>query len=111
MAAYTELHIDQGTDFSYNIAVVDAQTNANVNIASYVITSQMRKSFYSVNATAELTCTLHDTTNGIFSISLTAANTANIKPGRYLFDVKYDTGSSVRRALEGYITINPQVTK
>lgn len=111
MAAYVELNIDQGTDFSYNIAVVDAQTNANVNIANYAISSQMRKSYYSVNATADLICTLHDTTNGVFSISLTAANSANIKPGRYLFDVKYDTGTSVKRALEGYITINPQVTK
>lgn len=111
MANYIELFIDKGTDFNHTIVLNDPNTNANVNIAGYTISSQMRKSYYSVNVTANLTCTIFDSTNGVFNISMTAANTATIDDGRYVFDVKYDTGSTVVRAREGSIQVNPNVTR
>ena len=40
------------------------------------------------------------------------ANTANIKPGRYVFDViTIDTFNTKNRVLEGTITVTPSVTK
>jgi hypothetical protein len=45
-------------------------------------------------------------------MSLTDGQTANIKAGRYLFDVEtVDTGGVVTRILEGIITVTPGVTK
>jgi hypothetical protein len=111
MADYTELQLDQGTTFNYTLVLNDDTTNANINISGYSISSQMRKSYYSVNATANLTCTVFDAANGVFNVSLTAANTANIKSGRYMFDIVYDTGEEVVRALEGTIRVNPRVTR
>ena len=43
---------------------------------------------------------------------MTAANTTNIKPGRYLFDVETtDLGGKVNRILEGIINVTPGVTR
>jgi hypothetical protein len=41
---------------------------------------------------------------------MTSANTSNIRPGRYLFDVKtINTSNVVSRILEGIVTVTPQV--
>ena len=45
-------------------------------------------------------------------MSLTAAQTAALKPGRYVYDLeltKADT--TISRIIEGVITIRPEVTK
>ena len=43
---------------------------------------------------------------------MNSATTANIKAGRYLYDVRMvDTSNVVTRVIEGIITIYPQVTK
>jgi hypothetical protein len=45
-------------------------------------------------------------------MSLAAANTSNIKAGRYLFDLETtDTIGTVNRVLEGIITVTPQITR
>jgi hypothetical protein len=110
MAAYVELYMDQGTTFNNVINITDDVTNASVNIAGYVITSQMRRSYYSANATANIVCSITNAANGEVTLSLAAANTANIRPGRYLFDVKsVNTSNVTSRILEGIITVTPQV--
>ena len=112
MASYVELYIDQGTTFNNVINLTDDVTNTPINISGYSVTSQIRRSYYSSNITANITCTLSNVANGQITMSMTAANTANIKAGRYVFDVKVvDTGSVTSRILEGIITITPQVTK
>ena len=110
MAAYVELYMDQGATFNNVINITDDVTNTPVNVSGYTVTSQMRRSYYSVNATANIVCTITDASNGEVTMSLSAANTANIKAGRYLFDVKtVDTLDVVSRILEGIITVTPQV--
>ena len=110
MAAYVELYMDQGATFNNVINITDDVTNTPVNVSGYTVTSQIRRSYYSVNATANIVCTITDASNGEVTMSLSAANTANIKAGRYLFDVKTVDGSNVvSRILEGIITVTPQV--
>lgn len=110
MAAYVELYIDQGTTFNNIINITDDVTNAAVNVSGYTVTSQMRRSYYSANATANIVCTITDAGNGEITMSMTSSNTASIKPGRYLFDVKTtDASNVVSRILEGIITVTPQV--
>lgn len=112
MAAFVELYMDQGATFNNIISISDDLTNADINIAGYVVTSQMRRSYYSANATANLTCTITDAFTGEITLSLTPQETANIKPGRYLFDVLIQTpNQSAVRLLEGIITVTPRVTK
>lgn len=113
MAAYVELFVDQGTTFNNIINITDDLTNDTINISGYIVTSQIRRSFYSTNITANISCSVTDASNGEITMSMTAANTANIKPGRYVFDVKYADPiyGNVGRIVEGIINITPQVTR
>jgi hypothetical protein len=112
MAGYVELFIDQGTTFNTIINIADDLTNANVNVESYIVRSQLRRSYYSANASANVTCTVTDAANGQILLSLTASQTANLKAGRYLFDVQATTPANVvNRLLEGIITVSPGVTR
>jgi hypothetical protein len=109
MVAYIHLVVDQGTDFENILVLADDVTNEIINVSSYVVTSQMRHGYYSANST-NLTCAISDAANGEISISLTAGQTANIRAGRYVFDVKANTGADIVRLLEGVIEITPAVT-
>lgn len=112
MAAYVELYMDQGATFESNLTITDDITNVAANISGYVINSQMRRSYYSANATANLVCTIVDAPTGNVQITLGAANTAAIRPGRYLFDVDTtDLNGKVVRILEGIINVTPGVTR
>lgn len=112
MGAYVELYMDQGASFNNIINLTDDTTNTPINVSGYSVSSQMRRSYYSANASANITCTITDPQNGGIVLSMTPANTANIKPGRYLFDVKLrDTQNNVSRVLEGLIIVTPQITK
>lgn len=112
MASYVELFIDQGTTFNNIINLTDDTTNTPINIYGYSVSSQIRRSYYSANITGNIVCTITNTSNGEITMTITAANTSNIKPGRYVFDVKTtDTSNTVSRVLEGIITVNPSVTR
>ena len=112
MAAYVELYMDQGANFRNVVNLTDDISNASINLNSYLVRSQMRRSYYSANATANIVCTVTDSSNGEITMSMTAVNTANIKAGRYLFDLETEDGNGfVTRVLEGIITVTPQVTR
>jgi len=112
MAAYVELYVDQGTTFNNVINITDDLTNDYVNVSGYTVTSQLRRSYYSASPSANITCSITDAPNGEITLSMTAANTALIKAGRYLFDVRtVDRASITSRIVEGIITITPRVTQ
>jgi len=112
MAAYVELYMDQGASFTNTLTITDDVTNAPVNISGYTLTSQMRRSYYSANATANITRTLVSANTDKVQMSMTPANTSNIKAGRYLFDVETtDTNNYVVRILEGIINVTPGITR
>lgn len=112
MTGYVELFIDQGSTFNSIIHLTDDNTNSPINVSGYTANSQIRRSYYSANISANITCTFSNTANGELTLSMTAAETANIKAGRYVFDVKTtDQYNTVSRILEGTINILPQVTR
>lgn len=108
---YAELTVDQGATYETTLDLI-ADDGTSINVTNYLFSGQIRKSYYSTNPTANLTITIVNAANGNVNISLNAATTANIKAGRYLYDVKMtDTSNVVTRVVEGIITITPQVTK
>ena len=113
MAEYVELYIDQGSDFSTTVNLNDDSTNLPQNVYGYTITCSLRRSLLSPNTAANLTCSVYDSANGEFLISLTAGQTANLRFGSYLFDVKvHDTlGATTTRLIEGVMFVTPSVTK
>ena len=71
----------------------------------------MRKSFYATSNTI-ITSTVTGNANGEITLSMTAANTANLTPGRQVFDLLITSPSSVKtRVIEGIIVISPGVTQ
>jgi len=108
--AYAEITLNQGTTFSTDLTLANDDGSA-INVANAVFTCQIRKSYYSANATANLTVTTANSSNGEITLSLDAANTANIKAGRYLYDLKMLNSGTTTRVIEGIITVTPQVSQ
>lgn len=111
MANQVELYCDQGTDFSYTLDLSN-DDGTSLNVAGYAFASSIRKSYFSSSVTANLTVTVLSAANGNVKLSMNSATTANIKAGRYLYDVKMtDTANTTFRVMEGVITVYPQITK
>jgi hypothetical protein len=110
-AGYTELFMEQGATYTTSLNLDDVSGTA-FNLTEYSPTAQMRKSYYSANATATFVCdTGVDATLGIVNLSLDASNTANIKAGRYVYDVILTKNDTRIRVLEGIVNVTPQVTQ
>ncbi len=110
MAAFTELLIEQGATFSTTVNVEDT-AGAAINLFGYSASSQMRKSYYATSNTI-ITSTITGNANGEITLSMTAANTANLTPGRSVFDLLITSPVGVKtRVIEGVIVISPGVTR
>lgn len=110
MAAFTELLIEQGATFSTTVNVEDT-AGAAINLYGYSASSQMRKSYYATSNTI-ITSTITGNANGEITLSMTAANTANLTPGRQVFDLLITSPTQVKtRVVEGIIVISPGVTQ
>ena len=109
-AGYQNLYVEQGTTYSTTITLDDVYNNA-YNLTGYRASSQIRKSYYSSNATASFTTTI-DSGNATITLSLNAGTSANISAGRYVYDaIIIDTNNSVTRILEGIVDVSPRVTR
>lgn len=110
MAAFSEIVIEQGATFNTTINVEDT-AGAAINLYGYTASSMMRKSYYSSSATV-ITSTVTGTANGEVTLSVSAANTAALTPGRYVYDVIITSPTSiVTRVVEGIVTVLPSVTR
>jgi hypothetical protein len=110
MAAYSELFLEQYADFSTYINVDDLQGDA-INLTGYSASSQMRKSYYSSTA-YDFVVEISDAGKGEITLSMDAANTANMSPGRYVYDLNItDTDSVVTRVVEGIVVVSPGATR
>lgn len=111
MAEYVELYIDQGSDFSTTININDDNTNLPIGLVGVGVFSQIRKSLLSINASASFVCTVSDSSNGEITMSMNSANTANLKPGQYFFDLNTVDGNVKSRLIEGIVIVTPAITR
>ena len=111
MAAYVEITIEQGANLTSTVTVNDTQGDS-VNLTTYSASAQLRKSYYSSSANT-LSATITGNANGQITLSMTAANTANLTPGRYVYDliIRNSTDNSVTRVVEGTAVVLPSVTR
>jgi hypothetical protein len=110
MAGFAEITVEQGADYTTTINVNDA-TGAAQNLTSYTAAAQLRKSYYSTSAT-DFTVSISSPLNGEITMALTSANTANLTPGRYVYDLVMTSPLNVKtRIVEGIATILPSVTR
>ena len=110
MAAFSELVIEHGATFISTLNVEDVNGDA-INLTSYTANSQMRKSYYSSSSNIIIS-TITGTSNGEITLGMSAANTSNLAPGRYVYDVIITSPTNVvTRVVEGIVTVLPSVTR
>ena len=110
MAGFAELTLEQGASYSTTVTV-NGSNGSPTNLTNYTAAAQLRKSYYSSTAT-DFTVSISNAAAGEISMTLTAANTANLTPGRYVYDLLITSPASVKtRVVEGIATILPSVTR
>lgn len=110
MAGFAELTVEQGASYSTTVTV-NGSDGSPTNLTNYTAAAQLRKSYYSSTAT-DFTVAISDAAGGEITMTLTAANTANLSPGRYVYDLLITSPVSVKtRVVEGIATILPSVTR
>jgi hypothetical protein len=114
-AGYQNLYIEKGSTFDITVTLDDAYGDA-YDLSNSTAKSQIRKSYYSANATAEFTTSI-DITTGTISLALPSTVTANISPGRYVYDTFISfaaspgQANSVIKILEGVVDVVPNATR
>ena len=111
MAVYSDLSIDQGTDFIAEV-IVDDTDGTTANLTGYTVAGQIRKT-YSSTTKVDFTCTVTDASAGKISIALSNTQTQAMKAGRYVYDVEITKTSNPykTRDIEGQVTVTPGVTQ
>ncbi len=110
MAGFAELTLEQGASYSTTVTV-NGSNGSPTNLTNYTAAAQLRKSYYSSTAT-DFTVSISNAAAGEISMTLTAANTANLTPGRYVYDLLITSPVNVKtRVVEGIATILPSVTR
>ena len=114
MAQFHEFTIDQGTDTTIELSLVDVNGAAK-NLLGYTVTGKVRKTYGSDSALS-FTTQITSNTGGTATLSLTNVQTDAMKTGRHVYDVEIShadsSGNTIReRILEGRIQVTPSVTK
>jgi len=110
-AGYQDIYLEQGVTYVNQITLDDV-TGSPYNLTGFAVKSQAKKSYYSTNPTIVFTATVFDANNGIIQLSANSASTANVSPGKLVYDVVItDSSNTVTRVLEGQIFVSPAVTR
>jgi hypothetical protein len=110
VAAYSELTLEQYATFTTTVNVQDIQGDA-LNLSNYTTAAQLRKSYYSSTAVS-FNVFVSNISTGEITMIMNSANTANLAPGRYVYDLTITSPTNVKtRVVEGIVNVLPGVTR
>lgn len=106
------LIVNSGADFNQYFTLEGSNANTSYDLTGYTVAAQMRKWAGSSTAIA-FTATIESPSNlGKIELSLTAAQTTNLKPGRYVYDVVITDQYGIKyRVIEGMVLVTEGVTR
>jgi hypothetical protein len=115
-AAIVNLTIEQGADWSQPLQWKTGTPAVAVNLTGYTARMQVRRTAASTEKTVELTTENGRITitagTGTVALSLTAAVTAAIVAGVYVYDLELvSSGGIVTRLVQGTFTVSAEVTR
>jgi hypothetical protein len=112
MSVYvSNIVINGGTDFSQVFTLEDSGTNSPLNLSGYNIKAEMRKHPGATGVTT-FTTSVYSSAGGQIRIGLSTTQTANLKEGRYVYDVVVtDSFSYITRVVEGMVLVSKGVTR
>jgi hypothetical protein len=106
------LVVNSGADFSQSFTLEGSDTNSAFNLTGYTVEAQMRKWAGSTTSTSFTASIEAAPTMGQILLSLTSAQTTNLKPGRYVYDVVIADEYEVKtRVIEGMVLVTEGVTR
>ena len=111
MSVYVNnITINTGEHFSRDF-YLDNVDGTPLNLDGYTAASQIRKHPESINATKNFNVGFIDRANGRIRISLNSGDTADIKPGRYVWDIMFtDNAGKKSIAIEGSVLATEDIT-
>ena len=112
MAAKANIIVDQGTTFSTQVTVTQAN-GSPLSLQGYTAAAQLRKHYASANSTAFTVTISSNSQTGVINLELPANTTQTLAAGRYVYDLEIysSANSTVTRVVEGIVTITPGVTR
>jgi hypothetical protein len=114
-AATQNFCIAQGATWPQQLVWKTGDPPTAVDLTGYTARMHLRRRVGDEDPAVELTTendgiTLGGTA-GTIDLLISAADTADLASGRYVYDLELVTGSTVRRLLEGTITVSAEVTR
>ena len=113
-AATNNFVIDQGSDWYATFVYKDSGGTA-INLTGYTAALQIRDTYADSTTDLSLTSTSGITitgATGTLAVRATAAQTAVIAAGQYVYDLEItSSGGIVTRLVQGKISVSPQVTR
>ena len=118
MATYEDISIDQGTDTTVKLELVD-ENGAAKDLTNHLVAAKLKKTYNSTDSADIVTFSAQIPTpasDGIINLTLTNTQTDAMKTGRWVYDCEISFNDSdgneiVERILEGKATITPSVTR
>jgi hypothetical protein len=107
MATKANLLMDAASDFSATLTLID-QNGDPLNLTGFNATSAMRRWYTSSNAISFNVSI--NVNSGTITLELDASISADLYPGKYVYDVDLNNGVTTSRIVEGEIFLNPAVT-
>lgn len=112
MAAATyNLVIDQGSDFAIDLVV--KESGSVKDLTNYSARAQLRTKKDATDTAASFTCTVTSASEGKLKMELGNSTSTGISAGRYYYDLEIFTSNdtTVKRLLQGEVTLNQEVTR
>jgi uncharacterized protein (UPF0333 family) len=106
------LIINAGSDFSQSFTLEGNDSNSTFDLTNYTVSSQMRKWAGSSSYTEFATEIVQPPAEGQILLVLTAAQTTQIKSGRYIYDVVITDNYGIKnRVIEGNVLVREGATQ
>jgi hypothetical protein len=108
--ATLDLTVVQGDSFSESLTF--GRSGSAMNLSTYSFRGQVRRErSSSAELLATFTVGTGSASTGVVALSLTAAETVALEPGRYWWEFEWTVGSAVRTMLGGEFVVVDQVAK
>ena len=111
-AANYDLVIDQGSTFAIDLTI--KESGSAKNLTGYAARAQMRSSKSDSAVAASFTCSITSPpTSGVVKMELPGTTSSAMTAGVYFYDLEIHTANdaTVKRLIEGKVTINQEVTR
>ena len=110
-----DMTIYQGASFDTTLTWKVGDPATPVNLTGYTARLQVRTSVDAATTALELTTAnggiVLGGAAGTVALAVTAAATATLSPGYYVYDLELVNGATVTRLVEGRVTVSAEVTR